>query len=64
MIKMEIMQIMQIMQKIQIIQKKKKKKTITLFIKINKEKGIIVFPKKFAEKHKNKMKIIYDNKKF
>jgi surface protein len=47
------------------MQKKKKMKTITLFFTINKrEKGLIVFKKEFAEKYKNKIKIIYDNKIF
>ena len=42
-----------------------KKKTIILFFKINqKEKGIIVFTKKFAIKNKDKIKLIYDNKIF
>ena len=44
---------------------KKKTKTITLFFKIKEwEKGKIVFTKEFAEKHKNKIKIIYKNKIF
>ena len=47
------------------MQKKKRMKTITLFFTINEgEKGLIVFKKEFAEKHKNKIKIIYDNKIF
>ena len=47
------------------IQAKKTMKTITLYLKIDKEqKGLTVFKKEFEEKYKDKIKIIYDNKIF